>query len=156
MAENTYKSNTFKKPEKERKAKGGSKSKFNFSFGFFKDPRFVLASGFFLLIVSLYLFTAFISYLFTGKADQSLFFTGKEGLGFVDTFLQIRSSEIVAENWFGHAGALVSHYFIFKWLGISAFFIAPLLFLLGFRMVFKRELLPIFSVFILSVFAGFS
>lgn len=154
MAENTYKSNTFKKPEKERKAKGGSKSKFNFSFGFFKDPRFVLASGFFLLIVSLYLFTAFISYLFTGKADQSLFFTGKEGLGFVDTFLQIRSSEIVAENWFGHAGALVSHYFIFKWLGISAFFIAPLLFLLGFRMVFKRELLPIFSVFILSVFAG--
>ena len=154
MAENTYKSNTFKKPEKERKAKGGSKSKFNFSFGFFKDPRFVLASGFFLLIVSLYLFTAFISYLFTGKADQSLFFTGKEGLGFVDTFLQIRSSEIVAENWFGHAGALVSHYFIFKWLGISAFFIAPLLFLLGFRMVFKRELLPVFSVFILSVFAG--
>ena len=154
MAENTYKSNTFKKPEKERKAKGGSKSKFSFSFGFFKDPRFVLASGFFLLIVSLYLFTAFISYLFTGKADQSLFFTGKEGLGFVDTFLQIRSSEIVAENWFGHAGALVSHYFIFKWLGISAFFIAPLLFLLGFRMVFKRELLPIFSVFILSVFAG--
>ena len=154
MAENTYKSNTFKKPEKERKAKGGSKSKFSFSFGFFKDPRFVLASGFFLLIVSLYLFTAFISYLFTGKADQSLFFTGKESLGFVDTFLQIRSSEIVAENWFGHAGALVSHYFIFKWLGISAFFIAPLLFLLGFRMVFKRELLPIFSVFILSVFAG--
>lgn len=155
MAENTYKSNTFKKPEREKKAKGSSsKSKFNFSFAFFKDPRFTLAAGFFLLIISLYLLTAFISYLFTGKADQSLFFTGKESLGFVDTFLQIRSSEIVAENWFGHAGALVSHYFIFKWLGISAFFIAPLLFLLGFRMVFKRELLPIFSVFILSVFAG--
>ncbi len=155
MAENTYKSNTFKKPEKEKKAKGGGgKSKFSFSFAFFKDPRFTLAAGFVLLIISLYLFTAFISYLFTGKADQSLFFTGKEDLGFIDTFLQIRNSEVVAENWFGHAGALISHYLIFKWLGISAFFIAPLLFLLGFRLVFKRDLLPIFSVFILSVFAG--
>ena len=155
MAENTYKSNTFKKPEKEKKAKsGGSKSKFSFSFAFFKDPRFVLAAGFFLLIISLYLFTAFISYLFTGKADQSIFFTGTEDIGIINTFLQIKDSGLVAENWFGHIGALTSHYLIFKWLGISAFFIPPLLFLLGFRMVFKRELLPIFSVFILSVFAG--
>ena len=155
MAENTYKSNTFKKPEKEKKAKaGGSKSKFSFSFAFFKDPRFILATGFFLLIISLYLFTAFISYLFTGKADQSIFFTGTEDIGIIDKFLQIKDSGMVAENWFGHIGALTSHYLIFKWLGISAFFIPPLLFLLGFRMVFKRDLLPIFSVFILSVFAG--
>ncbi|MBK5278104.1 MAG: DNA translocase FtsK, partial [Bacteroidia bacterium] len=154
MAENTYKSNTFKKPEKEKKAKGGGKSTFSFNFAFFKDPRFTLAAGFFLVIISLYLFTAFVSYLFTGKADQSIFFTGTEELGVIDTFLQIKDSGIEAENWFGHVGALTSHYFIFKWLGISAFFITPLLFLLGFRMVFKRELLPIFSVFILAVFAG--
>ncbi len=147
MAENTYKSNTFKKPEKEKKAKSGSsKSKFNFSFSFFKDPRFTLAAGFFLLIISLYLFTAFISYLFTGKADQSVV----EALG--ESGLVESGKE--AENWLGLYGAITSHYLIFKWLGISAFFIAPLLFLIGFRMVFKRELLPIFSVFILSVFAG--
>ena len=146
MAENTYKSNTFKKPEKEKKLKGSSKSKFTFSFSFFKDPRFTLAAGFFLLIISLYLFTAFISYLFTGKADQSVV----EALGNVDLI----ESGKEAENWLGLYGAITSHYLIFKWLGISAFFIAPLLFLLGFRMVFKRDLLPIFSVFILSVFAG--
>ncbi len=147
MAENTYKSNTFKKPEKEKKAKGSSsKSKFSFSFAFFKDPRFVLAAGFFLLIISLYLFTAFISYIFTGKADQSVV----EALGSTDLI----ESGKEAENWLGLYGAITSHFLIFKWLGISAFFIAPLLFLLGFRMVFKRELLPIFSVFILSVFAG--
>ena len=70
MAENTYKSNTFKKPEKEKKSKSKSKSRFNLDF--FKDPRFHLALGFFLLIVSFFLFTAFISYLFTGKADQSI------------------------------------------------------------------------------------
>jgi DNA segregation ATPase FtsK/SpoIIIE, S-DNA-T family len=144
MAENTYKSNTFKKPEKEKKTKGKSKSKFNFEF--FKDPRFALAVGFFLLVTSLYLFTAFISYLFTGKADQSVV----EALG--DT--SIIDSGREADNWLGLYGAITSHYVIFRWLGISAFFIPPILFLLGFRLVFKRYLFPIFSVFIFSVFIG--
>ncbi len=144
MAENTFKSNTFKKPEKEKKTKA-PKSKFKFEFSFFKDPRFALALGFFMLITSLFLFTAFLSYLFTGKADQSV--------------VESRMSDIVesgqeAENWLGLFGAIISHYLIFKWMGISAFFIPPLLFFLGFRLVFKRDLVSLFSAFILSVFAG--
>jgi DNA segregation ATPase FtsK/SpoIIIE, S-DNA-T family len=87
MAENTYKSNTFKKPEKEKKSKSKTKSKF--SFEFFKDPRFHLASGFLLLMISIFLFFAFVSYLFTGKADQSVV----ESLGSTD----LRESE----NWLG-------------------------------------------------------
>jgi len=153
MAENTYKSNSFKKPEKEKKSKG-AKTKTRFNFDFLNDPRLRLTAGFFLLITAIYLFIAFLSYLFTGKTDQSLFFTGTEDLGIIDTFSQIRDSGLSAENWFGHIGALTSHYFVFKWLGISAFFIPPLLFLLGFRMVFQRELVSIFNVFIFSVFAG--
>ena len=145
MAENTYKSNTFKKPEKEKKGKA-AKSKFKFNFSFFQDPRFALAAGFFLIVVSLYLFTAFISYLFTGKAYQS----AVEALG--NTALLESGRE--AENWLGLYGAVTTHYLIFKWLGISAFFIPPLLFLVGFKLVFKRELVPVFSVFIFSVFAG--
>jgi S-DNA-T family DNA segregation ATPase FtsK/SpoIIIE len=145
MAENTYKSNTFKKPEKEKKGKS-PKSKFKFSFSFFQDPRFTLASGFFLIIVALYLFTAFVSYLFTGKADQSVV----EALWSTNLLESGRE----AENWLGLYGAITSHYSVFKWLGISAFFAPPLLFLVGFKLVFKRELLPIFSVFIFSVFAG--
>ncbi|MEY4930184.1 MAG: hypothetical protein RI909_908 [Bacteroidota bacterium] len=144
MAENTVKSNTFKKPEKEKKAKP-AKSKFKFEFSFFKDPRFGLAVGFFLLIVSLFLFTAFLSYLFTGKADQSV----------VESWMSdIVESGQEAENWLGLFGAIISHYLIFKWMGISAFFIPPLLFFLGFRLVFKRDLISIFSAFIFSVFAG--
>lgn len=143
MAHNTHKSNTFKKPEKEKKSKG-DKTAINFQF--FKDPRLKLAVGFFLLILSLYLITAFISYLFTGKADQSV----------VEAYgdLQMLESATEAKNWLGLYGAISSHYVIFKWLGVSAFFIPPLLFLLGFRMVFNRELLPIFSIFIFSLFAG--
>lgn len=145
MAENTYKSNTFKKPEKEKRSKS-SKSGSRFSLAFFKDPRFHLAVGFFLLIASLFLFIAFLSYLFTGKADQSVI----EAVG--DTSLIESGKE--ADNWLGYAGAFVSHYFIFRWLGISGFFVPPLLFLIGFRMVFKRELLRFVPAFTFSIFAG--
>ncbi|HMJ71307.1 MAG TPA: DNA translocase FtsK 4TM domain-containing protein [Cyclobacteriaceae bacterium] len=145
MAENTYKSNTFKKPEKEKKSRS-SKSQSKFSFAFLKDPRFRLAIGFFLIITSLYLFVAFVSYLFTGKADQSVI-ESLQGSGAIESGRE-------TDNWLGLYGALTSHYLIFRWLGISAFAMPPLLFLLGFRMVFQRELLPIFSVFVFSVFAG--
>lgn len=144
MAENTYKSNTFKKPEKEKKPKG--KSKPFFSFEFFKDPRFSLAMGFVLIITGLYLFIAFISYLFTGKADQSVV----EALWNTN----IIDSGKEAENWLGLYGAVTSHFMIFRWMGISAFFLPPILFFLGFKWVFKREIVPIVSFFIFSVFAG--
>ncbi|MGB3589712.1 MAG: hypothetical protein WBA23_24405, partial [Tunicatimonas sp.] len=36
-----------------------------------RDPRFHLALGFFLIVTSLYLFIAQVSYLLTGAADQS-------------------------------------------------------------------------------------
>lgn len=141
MAQNSYKSNTFKKSDKKKKDQ-----KSNFSFSFIKDPRLQLAFGFFLLIASLYLITAFISYLFTGKVDQSVV----ESVG--ETGLIVSGREV--ENWLGLYGAITSHYFIFKWFGISAFFIPPILFIIGFKMVFKRVLLPIFSVFIFSMFSG--
>lgn len=144
MAENTYKSNTFKKPEKEKKSKSKSKSRFNLDF--FRDPRFHLALGFFLLVVSFFLFTAFVSYLFTGKADQSVI----EGL----SESPVVESGKETDNWLGFAGAFVSHYFIFRWFGLSAFFIPPLLFLLGFKTVFKRDIISFFPAFTFSLFAG--
>lgn len=144
MAQNTYKSNTFKKPEKEKKGKS-SKSK-SATFAFLKDPRFKLASGFFLMIVALYLFFALLSYLFTGKADHSV----------VEA---LQNSSLIesgkeAENWLGLYGAVTSHYFIFRWFGIAAFAIPPLLFLVGFRIVFNRQLLPIFSFSVFAIFSG--
>ncbi len=145
MAENTYKSNTFKKPEKEKKSRG-SKSKSRFNLDFFKDPRFHLALGFFLLITSLFLFVAFVSYLFTGKADQSVV----EGLTETGALESGRDTD----NWLGLAGAVTSHYFMFRWFGLSAFFLPPLIFLLGFRLAFKRELMSFFTAFTFSIFAG--
>ena len=87
MAQNTYKSDTFKKPEKGKKGKA-SKSKSSFSF--FKDPRLSLAFGFVLLMSAIYLFVAFVSYLFTGKADHSIV-EGIQQSGIIDSGLETKN-----------------------------------------------------------------
>jgi len=143
MAQNTYKSNTFKKPEKEKKSKA-SKSKFDFQF--LKDPKLILALGFVILISSVFLFIAFLSYLFTGKADHSVV-EGLSQSGLLDSGLE-------TENWLGLYGAVASHYFIFRWFGVSAFLVPFVFFLIGFKLAFKRELISIFPVLIFSVFTG--
>jgi DNA segregation ATPase FtsK/SpoIIIE, S-DNA-T family len=143
MAQNTYKSNTFKKTEKEKK---GKSSKKKFTLAFFKDPRFKLATGFFLMILAVYLFLALFSYLFTGKTDQSVV----EGL----SNSPLLESGREAENWLGLYGAITSHYFIYRWFGIAAFTIPPLLFIIGFKVVFNRQLLPVFSFSVFSIFTG--
>lgn len=151
MAENTYKSNTFKKPEKdstkEKKSKkasatAGDKKPF---FSFVKDPRFVLTMGFVLMISSIFLFVSLLSYLFTGKADQSVI----EALA-SDTILEAGQE---TDNWLGLWGAIVSHAFIFRWFGIAAFFIPPILFIAGFRLAFKRNIASIVNTSIFSVFS---
>lgn len=138
MAKNTYKSNTFKQPKKEK----GKRWKLN--YGFLKDQRFHLTVGFFLLISSLFLVTAFLSYLFTGKADQSVV----EAVGQTGMIQSGRE----AENWLGLYGAIISHYFIFRWFGLAAFFTPPLLFLIGYKVVFKKEIISIYSSFIFCFF----
>lgn len=124
MAKNTYKSNTFKKESKERSFP-------KFSFSFFNDRRFQLTLGFFLLGLSLFLLTSFISYLFTGKADQSV-------IDAVST-IGLKDSGLEAENWLGLFGAFSAHYFIFNWFGIAAFLIPPLCFLAGYFVAYRKE-----------------
>jgi len=148
MAKNTYKSNNFKKRKKERK-------KISFNLKFYRDRRFQLTLGIFLLTLSFFLITAFISYLFTGKADQSVVES------FFDT--DIKESGFEIENWFGLLGALSSHYFIYKWFGIASFFIPPFLFLLGTYILFKKQLISIkrsfqfifFFIFWISTLFGY-
>ncbi len=143
MAQNTYKSNTFKKSDKDKK---GKSSKQSLSLDFLKDPKIPLALGFFILVSAVFLFIAFLSYLFTGKADQSVV-EGVAGSGLLESGLE-------ATNWLGLYGAVTSHYFIFRWVGISAFLIPVVLFIAGVKLAFKREILPLFSVVIFSVFTG--
>jgi DNA segregation ATPase FtsK/SpoIIIE, S-DNA-T family len=130
-AKNTYKSNTFKKKQKQPKKK--------FKFNFFGDQKFILAFGFFLIVLSLFLFTSMLSYLFTYQADQSV-------VEAIDN-TEVRAAGLEAENWLGLFGAIISYFFVFKWFGIAAFLIPPFLFISGYKLVFKKEVLSPISVF---------
>lgn len=139
MARNTYKSNTFTT----KKDKSAKKS-FSFRIKFFQDRRFQLTIGFFLLVVSLFLLIAFISYLFTGKADQSVVESVQE-VGLFQSGLEV-------DNWMKLSGAMASHYFIFEWFGIASFLIPPLLFIYGYKIVFRRTILPLHTSTIFVLF----
>ena len=144
MAKNTYKSKSSK----------GSKKSFKLNLNFLGDRRFQLVSGFILLGFSLFLIIAFISYLFTGKADQSVVTSVSE--------LSLKTSGREVENWLGLLGAYLSHFFIFNTFGIASFLIPPLMFILGYRIIFHRTLLPIgrsiyfilFFLFWISILSG--
>lgn len=143
MAQNTYKSNTFRKADKDRK---GRSSKNKFSWGFLKDPRLKLAAGLSFMFLAVYLFLALLSYLFTGKADHSIV----EAIG---TSSWVESGH-ETQNWLGLYGAITSHYFIFRWFGVASFLIPPLLFLIGFNAVSNRQPVRVSSFTIFTIFSG--
>lgn len=153
MAKNTYKSNTFKKNEKAEKPKRNFR--FNFDIAFLKDRRLHLSVGFFLLTTSLFLFTAFFSYLFTGKSDMSVL------QSVLETGVKASGAEI--ENWLGLLGAQAAYLFIFRWFGLAAFLIPPFLFLVGYHITFKKLILApsraftfmTFFLFWVSLLLGF-
>ena len=143
MAQNTYKN------QKQ------SSSSLKFKMDFLNDRKLHLAVGMFLMLTAIFLSVSFVSYLFTGKADQSV----------VEAFGQTNVKESGAEvhNWFGSIGAITAHYFIFLWFGIASLLIPPLLFLYSHRILWKNRVASLskassFTVFYLlwlSIFIGY-
>lgn len=139
MARNTVKQNTYK----EKQASNSTKKKV--SINFIHDRKFHLAIGFFLLALSIFLFISFISYLFTGKFDQSVV----EAIGSESS----KALGLESKNWLGLMGAWTSHLFVFKWFGIAAFFIPPLAFFSGLEIVTKKSFFSLWRFSQLVVFA---
>jgi len=122
---------------------------------FIVSEKVIKITGVTLLIFSIFIVLSFASYLFTWKIDQ-------DKLG--DSWYNILfNTEIVLENWMGKFGALLSHQFIFSGFGVSSFIFSFLAFILGFRLLFKVELLSLkksfnyclFSIVWLSVALAF-
>jgi len=87
-----------------------------------KRQRQVLFGGA-LLLLSLLLTIAFISYLYSWKADFS-------------TLNSITDRTVVAQNILNKLGALISHFFIYKGVGLGAFLIPYLIGLSGYKLFF--------------------
>ncbi|GGZ71539.1 DNA translocase FtsK [Algibacter mikhailovii] len=121
-----------------------------------KAPSFKLSSqqklvmGSFLVLAGLLLFISFISFLFTGEADQS-------------TLTEFGSREIKTQNWLRKSGAWLSDFFIQRSFGIASFIFSGLIFLSGVYVLMnlnKAKLLKhwfwgILIIIWLSLFFGF-
>ncbi|MFN4147229.1 MAG: DNA translocase FtsK 4TM domain-containing protein [Runella sp.] len=97
--------------------------------------------GWVLMFVALYLLGAFVWYLFTGAADQSV----------VESPFSTKLKPGPTRNGMGFAGLVIAHFFIFRWFGIAALGLPFILFLWGFRLAFRRDLLPLERTSILTV-----
>ncbi|MGB0934051.1 MAG: DNA translocase FtsK 4TM domain-containing protein [Lishizhenia sp.] len=157
---NTLKSNT-KTSSKKKTTSSKKASKKNFSLKDLKlnvDKRKAKTiSGAVLLLLSLFLLFACISYLFTWKEDQNLVL--HKGL-----FTFLFEDEVVpVSNMLGRFGAWISHLFIFKWFGVASFGFCFLFFNYGFRLLFnikiasirRSTLITFVAIVWISIFFGF-
>ncbi len=77
---------------------------------FFRDERFRIILGTFLVLLSAYLMIAFVSYFFTWKEDQDFMWS------------QVFSgTEVQVENHAGKIGAWISALFMNHWFGLASF-----------------------------------
>ena len=112
--------------------------------GLLRDRRFHLFVGFGLLLGSLYLTIAFTSFLFTGHADQSV-------VGALGT-LPVKEAGQESHNWLGLLGAWAAQLLIYKLFGVAAFALIPIVFFLGYKIVFRAAPVSVSYVLALGLF----
>jgi S-DNA-T family DNA segregation ATPase FtsK/SpoIIIE len=93
---------------------------------FFKSRQTQTVIGSFLMLFTLFLFVAIVSFFFTGEADQS-------------ALDQFENKEIKTKNLLGKLGSSLSHFFVYKGFGIGAFFLPYLLFKTGISAWFRTS-----------------
>ena len=115
---------------KKQKAKP-SASKFSW-----RDERIPKIFGFILMLVSIYLTIAFVSYLYTWKADQD------KVLNF--SWRMLIQGDLNVENWLGRLGAVLSNAFFYWGFGLPSMVFVVLIARLGYDLVVKNPLKPFF------------
>ena len=163
-SENKFKKNTLKNEEQEstvpekkatktRKVKEPREPKVKVStdqdplsnrFAFLKDERFHKVAGLFFLMLSFYLFIAFVSYILTWETDDNLFSRPVADLIF--------NNSIPTENWMGRMGAFISFLFIKKWFGVASFLFVLAFLVTGLKLFLNIRLLPIWLTYKYSFF----
>lgn len=147
MEENEFIPVDNKKPKKRvtKKSSGAKKSnnsKKNKSIASKIDMKKVSTIvGSFLLMFSIFLFIACISYMFTWQQDQDKLINSS----FFDFIFNQPDIEI--KNTLGKFGAWMSHLLFFNLFGIASIGICLLMFLLGFKILFGKSLLPSWKAF---------
>jgi S-DNA-T family DNA segregation ATPase FtsK/SpoIIIE len=121
-----------------QKADEASGSRFRVSLDWehiFTSPKNTLAWGTFFIVLGVILEISFLSYIITGLSDQSVI----DGLG----QQSIRDAGRQTRNFFGVLGAVVSHFFVYRWFGVGALLVPLVPFVAGWKIAFGKEILPL-------------
>ncbi len=102
--------------------------------GLARDERTWKIVGTIFLLVAIFLFISFISYLFTWKEDQAV---AQQG------FAALLDNDKPVANLLGRFGAVISHFFIFNAFGIASFLICTFFFVVGVNLLFRRKVFSI-------------
>ncbi len=98
--------------------------------------------GSLLSLLSIYIFLACVSYLFTWEVDQDKLLNRS----FLEFLFDSQTPAV--ENWLGKFGAWTSHLLIYQLFGITSFGICFLMFVIGFKILFDVALFPIIRSFV--------
>ena len=137
-----------RKPSTEKTADNTERKPSIFAFLMTKQTQTIFGS--FLMLFSVFLCIAFVSFFFNWQEDQS-------------TIHQLSNRVVKSENLLGKIGANLGHFFIYKGFGIAAFIVSFQLFSTGFSILLKRKLSKIIiswnwgltAMFLVSVSLGF-
>ena len=114
-----------RKPSIEKTADNTERKPSIFAFLMTKQTQTIFGS--FLMLFSVFLCIAFVSFFFNWQEDQS-------------TIHQLSNRAVKSENLLGKIGANLGHFFIYKGFGIAAFIVSFQLFSTGFSILLKRKL----------------
>ncbi|HCL84624.1 MAG TPA: cell division protein FtsK, partial [Chitinophagaceae bacterium] len=96
-----------------------------------RDERTHKITGAVFILISVFLFIAFTSYLFTWREDQDKVFRGISILA--------PSHEVKVANLLGNLGAYISHLFFYKGFGLASFLICSFFFITGINWLFAKK-----------------
>ena len=108
------------------------------------DERSPKLLGLLLLLVALYLFVAFVSYLFTWKNDQNFVFH-------FDAYMLFRAT-LPVENKLGKLGAFVSHFFIYNGYGLASFLLVMMAAASGLNLLLRRRIFRLRRLLVATFF----
>ena len=102
-----------------------------------RDERTWKIIGTISLLISIFLFIAFVSYFFTWKEDQDKVINNNA------SFLWDMDDESHVSNLLGRLGAYVSHFFIYRGFGVASLLFCTFFFVSGINLLLNRK---VFSV----------
>lgn len=101
-----------------------------------RDERTWKIIGAFFLLVALFLFISFVSYLFTWQEDEDVGQAGASALF---------NDGLKANNLLGNFGAIMSYFFIKKAFGLASFLVCTFFFVVGVNLLFRQRVFSIWK-----------